>query len=297
MATRRGLMIGGLAMAGAACVPIAADTKSRLEAKLRILEAGAGGELGVFALDTQTGLGLGHRQIERFGHCSSFKASLVAMVLQLDADGMIAADEPVRWTRADLIAVSPFTTERLEQGATLRELAEATQKYSDNAAANILLARLGGPHALTAFWRSMGDDISRLDRIEPELNHVPPGEMRDTTTPRAMATTLARILYGSGLVAPASDRLKAWMHDTATGVRRVRAGLPQGWHAGDKTGTSLWPGMGGLYVDVGFIEPVGRAALTFASYYRAPRTHDAVDPASEAVLAQAGSVIARWAAG
>lgn len=297
MATRRGVMLGGLAMAGAACVPVAGDTKSRLEAKLRIVEAGAGGELGVFALDTRTGLGLGHRQSERFGHCSSFKASLAAMVLQLDAEGTISADERVRWTREDLMAVSPFTTRQLETGASLRELAEFTQKYSDNAAANILLAKLGGPQALTAFWRRMGDDVSRLDRTEPELNHVPPGEMRDTTTPRAMATTLARMLYGGGLAAQSSDRLKAWMHDTATGARRVRAGLPDGWHAGDKTGTSLWPGMGGLYVDVGFIEPPGRAPLTFAAYYRAPTTHDTIDPVSEAALAQAGAIIARWAAG
>ena len=297
MATRRGVMLGGLAMAGAACVPFADDTKSRLEAKLRIVEAGAGGELGVFALDTQTGLGLGHRQSERFGHCSSFKASLAAMVLQLDSEGTISADEHVRWTREDLMAVSPFTTQRLETGASLRELAEFTQKYSDNAAANILLAKLGGPQALTAFWRRMGDDISRLDRTEPALNHVPPGGTRDTTTPQAMATTLARMLYGGGLAAQAGSQLKGWMHDTPTGLRRVRAGLPEGWHAGDKTGTSIWPGMGSLYVDIGFIEPPGRAPLTFATYYRAPETHDGMDPASEAALAQAGAIIARWAAG
>ena len=297
MATRRGVMLGGLAMAGAACVPIEVDTKSRLEAKLRIVEAEAGGQLGVFALDTQTGLGLGHRQTERFGHCSSFKASLAAMVLQLDADGTISAEEHVRWTRDQLMAVLPFTTRRLEEGATLRELAEFTQKYSDNAAANILLAKLGGPQALTAFWRRMRDDVSRLDRTEPELNNVPPGEMRDTTTPRAMATMLARMLYGGGLAAPASEQLKAWMNDTPTGARRVRAGLPEGWHAGDKTGTSIWPGMGSLYVDIGFIEPPDRAPLTFATYYRARKTHDGMDPASEAVLAQAGSIVARWSAG
>lgn len=296
-ATRRGVVLGGLATAGAACVPFQADRASRLEAKLRIIEAEAGGQLGVFALDTQTGSGLGRRQSERFGHCSSFKASLAAMVLQLDVEGIIAADELVRWTRDDLMAVSPFTTRRLETGATLRELAEFTQKYSDNAAANILLAKLGGPRALTAFWRRMGDEVSRLDRTEPALNNVPLGEMRDTTTPRAMATTLARMLYDGRLAAPAREPLKAWMHDTPTGVRRVRAGLPEGWHAGDKTGTSIWPGMGSLYVDIGFIEPPGGAPLTFATYYRAAKTHDGMDPASEAALAQTGAVIARWAAG
>ena len=296
MPTRRNVLLGGLAMAGSACVPIEASTASRREAKLRIVEAEAGGELGVFALDTRTGLGLGHRQTERFGHCSSFKASLAAMVLQLDADGTISADEHVRWTREQLMSVSPFTTRRLEEGASLRELAEFTQKYSDNAAANILLAKLGGPQALTAFWRSMGDEISRLDRTEPELNQVPRGELRDTTTPRAMATTLARMLYGGGLAAEASEQLMLWMHDTPTGLRRVRAGLPEGWRAGDKTGTSTWPGMRSLYVDIGFIEPPGRAPLTFATYYRAPAAHDGMDAASEAVLAQAGVIIARWAA-
>ncbi|MBU1254666.1 MAG: class A beta-lactamase [Alphaproteobacteria bacterium] len=296
MATRRSVILGGLALAGSACVPVEAGTASRLEAKLRILEAETGGELGVFALDTRTGLGFGHRQTERFGHCSSFKASLAAMVLQLDADGTISADEHVRWTREQLMSVSPFTTRRLEEGASLRELAEFTQKYSDNAAANILLAKLGGPQALTAFWRSMGDEISRLDRTEPELNQVPRGELRDTTTPRAMATTLARMLYGGGLAAEASEQLMLWMHDTPTGLRRVRAGLPEGWRAGDKTGTSTWPGMRSLYVDIGFIEPPGRAPLTFATYYRAPAAHDGMDAASEAVLAQAGVIIARWAA-
>jgi beta-lactamase class A len=295
MPTRRSVLLGGLAMAGSACVPIEASTASRLEAKLRIVEAAAGGELGVFALDTQTGLGLGHRQTERFGQCSSFKASLAAMVLQLDAEGTISADEHVRWTREQLMSVSPFTTRRLEEGASLRELAESTQKFSDNAAANILLAKLGGPQALTAFWRSMGDEISRLDRTEPKLNQMPPGELRDTTTPQAMATTLARMLYGGGLADGARDRLKGWMHDTATGLRRVRAGLPEGWHAGDKTGTSTWPGMRSLYVDIGFIEPPGRAPLTFATYYRAAAAHDGMDAASEAVLAQAGAIIARWA--
>ena len=117
----------------------------------------------------------------------------------------------------------------------------------------------------------------------------------DTTTPAAAARMLGRLLYGDALGAGARATLKAWMADTRTGQRRVRAGLPAEWPAGDKTGTSLWPGMGSVYVDVGFVEPPGAAPLTFATYFRAARQHTRIDPAAEGVLAEVGRVIARYA--
>lgn len=294
---RRSFMTGLGAAGLSACVPIDSSREGRTGAALAILDRSSPGTLGAFVLDTGTGFGAGVRADERFGHCSSFKASLAAMVLHLDTQGVIKADQVVRWSEDELMFVSPFTKRRLDTGATMLELAEATQKYSDNAAANVLLRDLGGPGALTSFWRELGDETSRLDRIEPELNEVPPGEVRDTTTPRAMATTIARLLYGGGLNEVSARTLKQWMRETETGSRRVRAGLPDDWLAGDKTGTSIWPGMGSLYVDIGFIEPPDRAPLTFATYYRAERTHDGIDRPSEAVLAQAGRIFARLAQG
>ena len=265
---------------------------------MRIIEAAAvGGTLGVAIHDSATGLLASHRGDMRFGHCSSFKLSLAALVLQLDDAGELNADERVMWTKDDLMFVSPFTTKRLEEGATLRELAEFTQKYSDNAAANILLKRLGGPERLTQFWRSLGDQTSRLDRLEPALNNVPIGEERDTTTPRAMAQSVAQMLYGDTLHQSSRDTLKQWMADTATGKDRVRKTLPPTWRSGDKTGTSIWPGMGSLYVDIGFAEPAGHAPLTFAAYFRSPETHDGMDPAALDVLAQVGSAMTRMVNG
>ena len=217
------------------------------------------------------------------------------MVLARDQAGAIDADTVVRWSENELMHVSPFTRERLEQGATLRELAEATQRYSDNAAANVLLRELGGPEALTAFWRDLGDDKSRLDRTEPELNNVPPGEVMDTTTPDAMARTVAALLYGDTLTAANRALLREWMIATRTGLGRVRAGLPEGWPAGDKTGTSIWPGMGSVYVDIGFVEPPGRAPLTFATYFRAAQQHVTIEPAAQAVLAETGRVLTQFA--
>lgn len=294
----RRMMLGGAGALGlAACVPVTPDAASRYTMRLRIIEAASGGSLGARFFDTATGTGTGLNRQIRYPMCSSFKLSLAAMVLAREQAGALDANRVVRWNRDELMAVSPFTTERLEQGATLRELARATQITSDNAAANVLLRELGGPQALTGFWRSVGDQTSRLDRTEPELNVVPPGEPRDTTTPDAMARTVATLLYGPVLDAPRKAELRQWMIDTRTGMQRVRAGLPAEWPAGDKTGTSLAPGLGSVYVDIGFVEPAGRAPITFAAFYRAATQHTRIEPASQAALAECGRVLAQFARG
>ena len=292
---RRHFLAGAGALAASACVPIDTSLPGRLSAKLRIIEAASGGTLGVSFYDTGSGASMGLNRSMRFGHCSSFKFSLAAMVLYLDQQGMIDAHQAMRWNAEDLMFNSPFTQDRLAQGATLLELAEATQKYSDNAAANILLRRVGGPEGLTQFWRDNGDTISRLDRIEPELNNVPAGEERDTTTPDAMARTVARLAWGHVLSDDRRALLRQWMVDTTTGARRVRAGLPDGWAAGDKTGTSIWPGMGALYVDIGWVRAPDRAPVSFATYFRSDAEQQNISPKSEAVLAEVGKVLADFA--
>lgn len=294
----RRIALSGLAASGiAACVPIDTSPSGRLAARLRIIEAAAGGTLGVALLESGSGRVLAHRGDELFAHCSSFKLSLAAMLLHRGEAGEIDPSEHVRWSADDLMSVSPFTTRRLEEGATLLELARATQTTSDNAAANILLGRMGGPEALTEFWRSLGDPVSRLDRYEPELNHVPPGEVRDTTSPLAMVRSLENILQGDVLSSENSELLMQWMAETRTGARRVRAGLPPEWRSGDKTGTSTWPGAGAVYVDIGFADRPGGARYFFASYFRAADAQADMDPNSEAVLAQVGGVLADFATG
>ncbi|EAQ28082.1 beta-lactamase [Erythrobacter sp. NAP1] len=278
---------------------------NRFEAMLRQIEGESNGTLGVELFDVSTGHSVGINRDRRFGHCSSFKLSLAAMVLASDSLGIVDADKRVMWSEDDLMAVSPFTTRRLIEGATLRELAEATQKFSDNAAANILLREYGGPAALTAFWSGIGDNVSRLDRYEPALNNVPVAEYRDTTTPAAMARTVAALAYGE--ILPDEDRatLRQWMIDTPTGVRRVRAGLHEELVGGDKTGTSLWLGMESLYVDIGFVEPPADKSgdgekwksgpFTFATYFRPRTIVNGLDPAAEAALARVGEVLSAFA--
>ena len=302
---RRSLVGSSLVLAGLTATGCSLDNPAiaapelgpgnRFEAMLRQIEGETGGALGVEFFDIASGRSAGINRDIRFGHCSSFKLSLAAKILQRDATGEDSADRRITWTKDDLMFVSPFTKRKLEEGATLRELAEATQKFSDNAAANLLLKEIGGPAGLTAFWRSLGDDVSRLDRYEPELNAVPPTEIRDTTTPRAMARTVAKLAFGDALPEEQRALLRQWMVDTPTGLRRVRAGLPEDWNAGDKTGTGLMADTAGIYVDIGFVEPAKRGPIAFATYYRPPGSDNSFDRAHEAPLARAGEVLKDFA--
>ncbi|MET1757125.1 class A beta-lactamase [Novosphingobium sp. RD2P27] len=293
---RRTVLAGAGAVLLSACVS-PARSAVRFDERLEDLEKASGGRLGAFVLDTGSGQGLGWRQGERFCHCSSFKLSLAALVLREAAEERIKLDEPIRYGREDLMSVSPVTTRNLARGAmTFVELAHATQVTSDNAAANILMRRLGGPGAVTRFWRELGDPVSRLDAYEPALNRIPPGTLENSTTPMAMAHTVGEILYGDVLSRSDAERLRGWMRETATGARRIRAGLPGGWDAGDKTGTAIPDGLPATYVDIAFVAPPGRSPLIVASYFEDPVDSGGdMRPEAEGALAQVGSLAASWA--
>lgn len=299
MTTRRDLLTLTLAL-GAAALPSAAAAPlntAALQAELAALERRAGGRLGVALLDSGSGATAGHRADERFALCSTFKLLLAAAVLQACDQGRLQADQWVAYGKADLTPHAPVTEKHLAAGGMrLLELAEATQVTSDNPAANLLLRQLGGPAGLTAWLRETGDATTRIDRWEPEMSRVPPGEQRDTSTPAAIAATAARLLTGELLTPASRARLIAWMEATQTGSRRLRAGLPTGWRAGDKTGTGLHPSMPDQLNDVAIVWPPGRRApWLIACYYAGPqRSQDWIRKEDEAVLAEVGRLSARW---
>jgi beta-lactamase class A len=171
--------------------------------------------------------------------CSTFKASLAACVLASVDRGQARLDELIAYGPDDLMENAPVAKQNLEKGAmSVADMCEAAVELSDNTCANALLARVGGPSALTAFWRSIGDTVSRLDHNEPELNRSPPGDPHDTTTPAAMAGNLRSLILGKVLSPNSRERLTGWMLGCKTGDNRLRAGLPKGWRVGDKTGNN-----------------------------------------------------------
>jgi beta-lactamase class A len=206
---------------------------------LAAYERASGGRIGVLAENLATGARIAWRADERFVMCSTFKASLAALVLsQVDA-GAERLERPVPFGPADLQPYAPIARRNLARGAmSIEEMCAAAVSWSDNTCANLLLARVGGPPALTAFWRATGDGVSRLDHNEPMLNRSPPGDPHDTTTPGAMAANLRRFLLGRTLSPASRARLTDWMVACKTGDDRLRGGLPKTWRIADKTGNN-----------------------------------------------------------
>lgn len=251
------------------------------------IEARTGGRLGVAALDAKGETFAAWRAEERFPMCSTFKLLLAAAVLARVDEGREVLGRRVTYAPANLVSYSPVTEKHVTDGMTVAELCEATVTLSDNTAANLLLSTIGGPQGLTAFSRRMGDDVTRLDRWETALNSAIPGDVRDTTSPLAMAWAIGQLVNGSVLKPASRTQLRNWLYATRTGDARLRAGFA-GWRVGDKTGT----GDRNTVNDVGFAVAPGDAqdapALTLAVYLTGSRLD--VD-ASSRVLAEVAGLI------
>lgn len=255
-------------------------------ARLAALERQHGGRLGVSILDTGDGQRAAHRGGERFLMCSTFKLLAVAAVLARVDRGVERLDRRIVFGKEAVLAYAPVTSQRVgAPGMTVAELCQAAITLSDNTAANLLLASLGGPAAVTAYVRSLGDDVTRLDRIEPELNVGRPGDLRDTTTPSAMLADLHTLLLGEVLSATSREQLTTWLCATSTGTEQLRAGMPAGWRVGDKTGS----GANRETNDIAIIWPQKRKPLLVTAYY-AGSTADTGE--RHAVLAEVGRIAA-----
>ena len=244
MISRRALTQGAIALLGSGVIgrsEAVANIGSSIadfSAAMQRIEAASGGRLGVAFLDTSTGDKLGYRTDERFAMCSTFKLLAVAAILSRVDRGEERLDRRIRFQASEVISKSPIITAHVGgEGLSLAELCEAALTLSDNTAANLILASLGGPSGLTGYIRTLGDAVTRLDRNEPALNEAVRGDERDTTTPRAMAENLRKLLLGDTLSKSSKERLTVWLVDCKTGGARLRAGLPKDWRVGDKTGT------------------------------------------------------------
>jgi beta-lactamase class A len=265
--TRRDVAIGICALAAGMSLwrdaAHAAGLSPTLASQLATIERESGGRLGVAVLDTLSGARASHRADERFPMGSTFKMLAAAAVLARVDSGKEQLDRRITFEASEVVIYSPITKERAGAGGmTLAEICEAAVTMSDNTAGNLLLATIGGPAGLTAYVRSLGDNVTRLDRIEPELNEALPGDPRDTTAPGAMLSNLQALVLGNALSAPSKERLTAWLLGNKTGEARLRAGLPKDWRVGDKTGA----GDHGTANDVGIAWPPGRAPVLIAAY-------------------------------
>jgi beta-lactamase class A len=256
--------------ASAACVRARAAASSAEERlalankRLAEIEAREGGRLGVFVRDSGAGATIEHRADERFPMCSTFKLLTAAAALKRVDDGAERLDRTIAYGPNDLLEYAPIAKARVaEGGMTVADLCAAAIDWSDNTAGNLVLQSIGGPAGFTAFARSLGDELTRLDRNEPTLNESLPGDPRDTTSPRAMAADMQKVLVGDALSRSSRRQLQDWLLNDKVGDKRLRAGLPPSWRIGDKTGT----GDRGSTNAVAIIWAPERAPLIATVYY------------------------------
>ena len=242
----------------------AQDAAGNFQQRLAALEQRHGGRLGVAILDTAKSKPIAYRGHERFPLCSTFKALAGACVLARVDRKEESLSRRILYSKDDLVTYSPVTEKYAGgEGMTIGDICGAAITLSDNSAGNLLLDSFGGPAGLTAYMRSLGDAVTRLDRRETELNEAIPGDPRDTTSPLAMAETLRKIILADALSTSSREQLIAWLVDCKTGDKRLRAGVPAGWRVGDKTGT----GGHNATNDVAVIWPPGRAPIIVTAYY------------------------------
>ncbi|MCK7626521.1 class A beta-lactamase [Streptomyces sp. RS10V-4] len=292
---RRGLLKAGLAAStavlattGTATTAWARGTSRQLRgaaAELSDLERRYDARLGVYARNVRTGQVIAHRAQERFALCSTFKTVAAAAVLR-DQAHCAPLDKVIHYPSTDIMPNSPRTEEHVDTGMTVHDLCAAAIQYSDNAAGNLLLRQIGGPGGLTAFFRSLGDRVTRLDRWEPDLNTALPGDLRDTTTPEAIGATYEQLALGRALSSADRAQLVTWLKGNTTSDQRFRAGLPQNWTVGDKTGTGDYASAN----DVGVAWTTRNTPIALA-VLSSKATKDA--PVENALIREAARIIAQ----
>lgn len=244
--SRRALIVGSLAATSAAVLGATACSRDGSSGdsaedgrdtavRFAELEAANKARIGVYARNLRSGQTVAHRADDSFAICSTFKAYLVARVLQLVDHDELSLATQVYVDPGEIKTHSPVTQTHAGGSANIGTLCRAAVQESDNTAANLLLRAIGGPPGLTAFARSIGDERTRLDRWETELNTAIPGDPRDTSSPAALAGGFTAMLAGDTVHSVSRrQQLTDWM--LANQTSSMRAGLPPGWTSADKTG-------------------------------------------------------------
>ncbi|MBN8527735.1 MAG: class A beta-lactamase [Caulobacterales bacterium] len=282
-ADRRSVLTGLTATGLMGCTARGGTTASMSAAPevfdLSALERDHGGRLGFVARDTASGRTLAWRGEERFVYCSTFKMYLAAATLIRVQNGQEDLDRQVPITRADMINHAPVTEPAIGSTLSVEQLMKSTVEVSDNPAANLLLKAMGGLGPMQAFYRSLGDTTTRVDRFEPEMNRLD-GD-KDTIQPLQSAANIQRLFLSADtpLNAASQTKLLQWMFDAPTGMARIKAGVSAGWRVAHKTGTGGY----GPTNDIGVLYPPTGAPVVLAVYYHAARD----DEGNEGVIAKA----------
>ncbi len=270
-------------------VALATDAKKNTtdyQSKFAQLESSANGRLGIMAINTTDNQQLEYRQNELFPFCSTGKVMVVGAILKASESNPQLMQRQIHYSKQDTESsgYAPITGQHIVDGMSVSGLSQAAIAYSDNGAMNQLLHLLGGTQAVTSYARSIDDNKFNLVRTEPQLNTAIPNDVRDTTTPAAMAYSLQKLSLGTALNQKQQLQLQEWLKANTTGDKRIRAGVPKGWIVGDKTGTGSY----GTTNDVAVIWPPQAKPIILVVYFT--QNEKDAEP-NDQVIAQATKIV------
>ncbi len=239
----------------------------QLQPQFENLEKEFNGKIGVYALNTHNQQIIAYRAFERFPLQSTLKVIAVSALLKASHSKKNLLQEKIN--------------ER-----TLETLSEAAITYSDNAAVNIIIQKLGGPTAITNFARSIGNKTFNIEHYDGELNSNPDNP-QDTSTPHDMVMSLQKLMLGSILTKSEQTKLMTWMRNDTVGYKRIRLGVPMGWVVADKTGSGSY----GVDNDIGMLwsrqcQPIIVAIYTVGKTPEAKKRDDMVVAVTNIIFAE-----------
>ncbi|MEI3606153.1 class A beta-lactamase [Pseudogracilibacillus sp. SE30717A] len=238
-------------------------------------------QIGVYAIDTGSNQIIEYKPEERFAFASTYKALAAAILLQQNS--LKDLEEVITYTEDDLVPYSPITEKHVDTGMTLSELAEAAVRFSDNTAGNLLFEAIGGPDGFEQALREIDDNVTMAERLEPDLNNFTPEDTRDTSTPRALATSLQAFAVSDLLSGNKREVFTDWLKDNATGDTLIRAGAPEDWEVGDKSGAASY----GTRNDIAIVWPPNKEPIVIAILSR----HDTEDAEyDDTLISQAAEI-------
>ena len=253
-----GLLIAGGCATNEQSVSVENQAEQGMNQRLAELEKQYDSRLGVYAVDTESGEIVSYNAEDRFAFASTDKALSVGILLKQKS--LDELEKTITYSEDDLVTYSPITEKHVDSGMTLKELSDASIRYSDNSAANFIFDEIGGPQGLTEALREIGDEVTQSERIETDLNDVKPGETQDTSTAKALAESLNSFVLEEVLEEEQRDLLEDWLVHNTTGDTLIRAGVPETWKVGDKTGSAAY----GTRNDIGIVWPPNREPIVLA---------------------------------
>ena len=200
------LLVSLLALFAQPALAASSPSLNGLEEELQSLVANKSADVGIAALDLDTGETLSVKGNTPFPMASTVKVAVAALYLSQVDHGMRSLDDKVG-------------------GQPVRSVMAKMLIYSDNHSADLMFKAVGGPSAVHDWLIDNGIEGVRVDRTIAQLLAARRDlwDRRDSSTPVAMVDLLKRIYKGELIKPESRNYLLGLMAKCATGRNRMKS--------------------------------------------------------------------------